>query len=199
MEPRGRKYIHRGIRAPRPHHIGEQVFFEHWTRYVDVEPEEDRNGPGRISRLEDILSELPGKLDQRMVTVAATFMTWMGNNNGFSLWWEAERLRKDGVHYPVVHAWTDNNRRIHGVNSGFRTIEAMLAPDDHFGPRQGFAGWGLMYVPQLRWEDFETIEHLCEWLGEGNGRQLVIQAHAEIQRRQDAEYRERAEEEHRVA
>lgn len=82
-----RPLIHRGIRTPRANHIGEAVFAEKWkllmAHEVEHGPWDDLNRTKPM--LEVVLRDYPFKITQRAATVAATWIGWLGCNNGFSI------------------------------------------------------------------------------------------------------------------
>lgn len=177
------KLVHRAIRGPRDGHIGEQVYSELWRNLmaIPVPPSHWEEHP--LTKLHEVLPQYPWKLDQRCASVCATFITWLGCSNGQSIIFRARRLKEEGRQQAFLLAWYENNKRHRWVNHGFRTIEFMLAPDDHFGqaPMERFDT--LRWIPYLRQEDHEAIEHLCIWLGDPEGQRFVALAEEEIRRR----------------
>lgn len=183
------RLVHRAIRSPRPGHIGEEVYSEFWRNLMAMEvPPHWHDGQVPRTKLMNVLSDYPWKPDQRCARVCATFITWLGNNNGQSLIFSARRHAKEGHRHPFLMAWTENNARVVGINNGFRTIEAMLAPDDHFGVVFPERFERLRWIPYLRQEDHEAVEHLCIWLDGPEGQRFIDLAEREIQQRKSVAY-----------
>lgn len=169
---------------PRPGHIGENVYAEQWRELMLTHSASDEDLIAPNARLARILDELPTRLTQRHATVCATFITWLGCASGMSFRLTAEKLIASGVLRgggAWRAAWAVHNSRHGGTNGGWRSIEFMLAPPDHFGKDQLFAigGETLVRMPEISTNDLECIETLCEWLGVG-GVGFVLRCEARI-------------------
>lgn len=164
---------------PRPGFVGETVYAEEWAELMQKLDRDGINAPN--SMLAGILNDLPARITQRHAFVCASVMCWLGTSCGQSIVLNGKRLRKDGLSRPYLVAWTLENQRAPGVNSGYRTVEHILAPEDHFGtdclmPQMGKR---LMRIPELSVDDLETIDHLMTWLGhEGDG--LILRCERRI-------------------
>lgn len=181
---------HKPVRSPRDGHIGEQVFYEKWcalmTRPVPYW-EEDQLEP----MLHSILTHHRKRvLGQREATIAATFAVWLGCNAGSSIVYEGRRIRNSAgkSHDCYLMAWASANRRFNWLNGGGRMVEYMLAPDDHYGAIFP-VGRGLSRIPDLTSDDVEVMDQLFGWLGSDDGEAFLVDAEAEIQRREAEAYR----------
>jgi hypothetical protein len=182
-------FSHAPIRAPRPSVIGEVVMVEKWqenmARYADSIHDECDEYAFRA-----LMTAFPFPLTQRLATVAASFVKWLGTNCGRCFLLEAERVEKllDGKRDSWAAAWAIENARHSGHNGGARYIEAALAPDDHW--QNGL----LTRLPDLTAHDVETVEHVVYWLGTTEGRAFLADCEREIAARTEAGRRaERAE------
>jgi hypothetical protein len=187
-------FDHKPMRPPRQDVLGEVVFSEHWERLMAEEgpPMDDCDEYAFRS----LMSAFPRKLTQRHATVAATFVNWLGTNCGAAFLSEARRMEQAGGGWGrgFVAAWAVQNMRQSSINWGCRTIEMLLAPDDHWN-RSTFAGSGLLKLPELYADDYEVIEHVVRWLG-NEGLRFLSTCEREITRRLAAEREERL---HRLA
>lgn len=190
LELEGVPLEHIPVRMPRDHHIGEQVFYERWLELM-AQPvpfwEEDQAEP----MLHSILGHYRKRvLGQREATIGATFAVWLGCNAGQSIVYDGRQIRKHaGKHADCyLMAWACANRRYNWLNGGGRTIEYMLAPDDHFGPIYP-VGRGITKIPDLSADDCEAMDQLFGWLGSDNGEAWLVACEAEVQKRQAAAYR----------
>lgn len=154
---------------PRPGHIGEHVYSEDWATLMLTLPRDGINAPN--STLAEMLCALPERITQRHATICASIVTWLGTSCGQGVILNGRRYRDKGIHQPYLLAWHAQNTRSAGVNNGFRIIEHILAPEDHFGidPLWNL-GPRLQRIPDLTVYDYETVELLMTWLdyhGEG--------------------------------
>lgn len=183
---------------PRTGHIGEHVYSEDWEALMLTLDRDGVNAPN--SMLAGILTALPENITQRHATICASVVTWLGTSCGQSIILNGRSLKAKGVHQPYLMAWHGQNTRTTGVNSGFRIIEHLLAPEDHFGRNWLFdVGPTLQRIPALTVSDYETVEHLMTWLdyyGEG----FLLKCERRIaaltrfeQTKRDAEFRKRVE------
>lgn len=183
--------LHRPITGPRTGHIGEQVFCEKWIELQQREAEfREVDEPEHTIKLARILRhvQLP-EIGERECTVAASWACYLGCNVGASVISLGDRLKEGAGEYRrFLAAWAIHNTRAVGVNRGFRAIEFVLAPADHF-QRAPFAFSGLNRAPDLSLTDYEVIEHLWLWLGSDEGAAWLADCQREIDRRQAAAWR----------
>ena len=149
------KLLHVPLKPPRASVPREGLFLELWQKFSDQRPEEWA-----------FIFRTTGPVRQRAASVAASFMVFMGCNCGRGFTDSAERLAKSGAFTctedAYLAAWTMENKRIHGVNHGLRTIEYMLArehPINHdFIAR---VDWNL--VPDVSMDDMDIVESMVAW------------------------------------
>lgn len=184
---------HAPLRPPRAGHVGEQVFASMWAAAMDETWDEyafdDDPAPITI-----VLHELGGPVDQRHATVAATFICWLGCNMGLATIRRAESEVAAGRwerNHSYLLAWTLENRRRGGVNSGIRAVEYLLAPTKDLRATRTMLDHGIAKLPELSATDLEVIEHVTGWLAEERGQRFLRQCEREIDRLQDEERRRR--------
>lgn len=187
IELDARRFLHRPITGPRNGHIGEQVFCEKWLalqrRDIDFREVDQL---AHTSKLDRILrnAQLP-MIGERVCTVEASWACYLGRNVGASVITLGDRL-KDGVgeYRWFLAAWAIHNTRSVGVNRGFRAIEFILAPVEHFNTAEPFALSGLNRAPDLSLTHYEVI-----WLGTDEGAVWLADCQREVDRRQAAAWR----------
>lgn len=165
---------------PRPGMVGETVYAEEWAELMQKLDRDGVNAPN--SMLAGILNDLPGRITQRHAFVCASVMCWLGTACGQSIILNGKRHQKSALSSPYLVAWSLENTRRVGCNGGYRTIEHILAPEDHFGkdwlmPQMGKR---LMRIPDLSVDDFETVEHLMIWLGH-HGEGFILRCERRIE------------------
>ena len=167
---------------PRRGHIGERVYFEEWQHLMRELPQDGYHVPN--SMLVDILWKHPSYVTQRHASICTSVVIWLGTACGQGIRLSANRLVEKFHEYPGrawLTAWTTQNTRSPGINHGYRTIEHLLAPDDHFGRYiTSLCGETLKKRPKLTVDDYECVEHLMEWLGE-NGQGFVLKCERRIE------------------
>lgn len=171
---------HAPMRPPRDGHHGEQVFTEKWAELMA------RTGSIHDTYYSNVeLHSILGvgeALTQRMATVAATFVTWLGTACGRGFIHQSKnRWAALQAGDAFVAEWAVENYRHVAINGGFRVIEHILAPDECR------ANGGLRYAPDLTVEDYETVEHIAYWLGSTQGTAFVLACEKEIAERVLAE------------
>lgn len=179
---------------PRAGHAGETVYSEEWAELMQELDRDGINAPN--SMLAGILNNLPARICQRHATICASVITWLGTACGQSIILNGKRFREQGIRWHYVMAWHAENIRRGGVNGGYRIIEHLLAPPDHFGRDFfGIGGITLQRLPELSVNDYETVEHLMAWLGR-YGEGFILKCELRIQdinrferTKRDAEYR----------
>jgi hypothetical protein len=181
---------HKSLRPPRVGFIGETVFAAYWVNLMAI-PAPTWYDSQTNHQLLLILHDMPGTITQRHATVAATLVTWLGTNCGRAFLSDAQQLEQKmgrfaGHAYPA--AWAIENARSSGINGGFRTVEHLLAPDDHFG--RNSRGHGLSFQPELTADDLEVMEHVAKWLGTPEGKQFTAVCENEIKHRDKQKWRE---------
>ena len=149
--------LHVPLKPPRASVPSEGLFLALWQQFVEQRPEEW----GYIMRT-------TGPIRQRAASVAASFIVFMGCNGGKSFTFRAEQLADSGAFtYPedaYLAAWAIENKRIHSVNSGLRTVEYMLArqhPITTGGALTRRIDWKL--VPNVTQEDADIVESMVAW------------------------------------
>lgn len=137
----------------------EGLYLALWQQFAEQRPEELRYILGGRTN---------GPIRQRAASVAASFMVFMGCNGGRDFTDSAARLAKSGAFTctedAYLAAWAINNKRLHGINSGLRTIEYMLAREHPI--TTGYLArvdWKL--VPDVNQEDADIVESMVAWWG----------------------------------
>lgn len=177
IEPIG--LIHRPIRRPRTTFTGECMFAASWMRLMaSPSVESEVYAGGFANKLESILILYPHEITQRTASIAASFISWLGTNNGLCFLLGARKMAEKigNMHDGYVAAWAIENRRSQGINYGVRTIEAVLSEEDSsqdlFGYRPN--------VPLLSAAEVEVVDILVEWIACEEGRAFVNNCEAEI-------------------
>ncbi|KWN06414.1 hypothetical protein WT83_27415 [Burkholderia territorii] len=142
--------------APRPDIPGEVIYLRLWQEFMHA----------NSHALEDIVtSGLNGPIDQRVASVAASFMVYMGCNGGANFTRCANELVKrfDYPHEAFLAAFVIENQRRRSVNHGLRKVEYMLAAehpivDGLFSTR---VEWER--VPDISQRDLDVIECMVIW------------------------------------
>lgn len=172
--------IHRPIRRPRTTFTGECMFAASWMRLMDSSPVESERYPGGFAnKLESILTLYPHEITQRTASIAASFITWLGTNNGQCFLIAARKMGETlgNPQNGYIAAWAIENRRSQGINSGVRTIEAVLSKEDSgtdmFGYRPN--------IPILSAAEVEVVDLLVEWMAGEEGMTFVNNCEAEIE------------------
>jgi hypothetical protein len=151
------------LTAPRATVYGEGIFLETW-RALLAEPVPHGDGlPNEM--IEHILCDTVGPIDERVASVAASFIVWLGCNAGQSFLDHASKLsRAHALDLPEAFtlAWAEQNRRRVGVNSSRRSIEFIIPGEVTF-------------------RDAEIIENVARWLGTPKGIRMRALAMAEIE------------------
>lgn len=194
-EPEPIVLSHRPLRRTRTEFTGECMFAASWMRFMDSPlVEDDYNPRGYSTKLELILSTYPHQISQTTATIAASFITWLGTNGGLHFLNEARKMMvkvgnpADGF----LAAWAIENRRTVSINSGVRTIEAILSKDDH-GQTQDLFWERRPYAPLLSAAEVEVVEHLVEWLSCEEGMAFVSKCETEISNLREATQDEKFE------
>lgn len=160
-----------------PHHplrtdiAGDMVFYRAW---VDLtKPSESLEGSAN-EEFALIVRDHGYQLDQRSATVATTFITWLGSNNGAHYLNTCEQLKKTShTRHPYLMAWAAENLRVTGLNSSKRMLELMLEGS----------------TPTAA--DFELVEHLTVWLGSSKGQEFLQACEAKVrQQRKNVQFEE---------
>lgn len=193
--------IHRPIRKPRPGHTGEAVYASMWKVAMSEDWQEEDDRGDKVPPLEILLDNIGRRVQQRDATVAATVICWLGCNMGLSIVREGEAAMLRGEcdkRDRYLLAWTKLNVRKHYVNHGVRTIEYMLAPEDHYNtePRH-FLGGSLKKRPELSADDLEVADRVMLWLATDRGQRFLRQCEREIDRLRDEENRRKLAEQQR--
>lgn len=171
--------LHDPVNAPRPGTPGEGIYLAFWREYVQAEEQ-------RLARI--LRDTRPTEPNPRQAAVCASFMTFMGCNAGIAFTDAAERMlapNQGGTYQNPVHvflmAWSLANRRRAGVNSGIRTIEAMLA-HDLWSYREGEAPrMNRQALDAICPDDFDTVDCMVEWWAGEDAAAMRAVARPEIQ------------------
>jgi len=163
--------IHDPVHPVRPEVLGEVVFVSQWQALMLETPprlshDEDRTW------LEVILRDMSVEVTQRHATVAASLVRWFGTNCGLAFLQKGKQAAEREPFIPFysmawLKTWAEENHRIHGLNSGVRTLEHVLASAEDYDRGE------LRRIPKLTVEDYEAAEHLCAWLGTVKGVEFV--------------------------
>lgn len=173
----------RSQKYPRPGHIGERVYLEEWQHLMRELPSDGYHVPN--SMLVDILWQHPGYVTQRHASICTSVVLWLGTNCGQSIRLGANRMVEQNHEHPGrawLMTWATENHRASCVNHGVRTIEHLIAPDDHFGVDSLFplAGEYLRKRPELTADDVECIDHLMYWIGD-RGQGFILKCERRIE------------------
>jgi len=145
-----------------------------WRAYMESEPstsDRDNYGAGAF-RIASVTHHYPHALGQHQADLMASIFTWFGTNVGQGFLEKAFELKDQfkGTFYNFMHiAWAKENQRVGFMGNGYRTLEVIGSPD-HDRP---------VDPPQ---EDYELIEHMMEYLGEGLGLAFLEDVNMIIQR-----------------
>lgn len=151
------KVIHRPLAPPRESTPGEGIYLALWQEFATQRPREWRY----------IFQDMRTPVRQRVASVAASFMVFMGCNGGAGFTHAAEQMANDA---PVLSreraflmAWACANVRHLGVNHGLRTIEYMLAREHPIESRFLHRGIVENRVPIISMEDHDAVECMVRW------------------------------------
>lgn len=176
---------HKPIQPPRPTFIGECVYASMWEALMTRTVPEQHSGHEDEEPIWDVLGEMDRPITQRHANVVASVVCWLGTNCGNAMLRNAERKR-DVDHWHrydcYLLAWTIENRRSRGVNSGIRVIEYLLAPAETVRKNAVSIDLPLTVLPVLSAEDLEAADQLMRWLAEKDGQAFIRQCEAEIKR-----------------
>lgn len=180
---------HRPFRRPRNGFTGECMFSAAWTRLMQTPAiEDDDNHRGQSTKLELILNHYPHEIGERQASIAASFALWLGTNCGRSFLTSAKELSQklSSNSYGFTAAWAIENKRHGNINSGVRTIEAILREED-FGQSQDLFSARRPNVPVLSAADLEVIDCLVDWLSTEEGITFANTCLAEIENLRQAQ------------
>ncbi|HBP6526436.1 TPA: hypothetical protein L6A81_12420 [Pseudomonas aeruginosa] len=170
-------FTHEPIRPVRLEVLGEQVYVSEWQDLMGQQPYRLLHEDER-SWLEVILHDMDIKVTQRHASVAASLIRWFGTNCGLAFLEVGKRAAAAQPRLPGmawVGAWAVENYRHQGINSGFRTLEHILASTDDLDSRGDLAR-----IPPLTPEDYEVAEKVCAWLGTYDGGLYLERCEARI-------------------
>lgn len=170
-------FEHKAIAMPRKGFLAENVFYDNWVQMLTQD--RDMSEPDN-QRFADVLGSYGHEINERVATVAATFISWLGTNVGFSYRDEARRLSKvvPYKHDAYLMAWAVHNLRHSSVSAGRRQLEACLsnpALDKHDH---------INRAPVLSSQDYEVVEHLVVWLGTDDGQDFLEKCENILRRKQ---------------
>lgn len=153
----------------------EQVFSRHWKELMESRETYESGMIGRI------LLGYPYKIDQRVSSVLASMICWLGTNVGRGFLDLGAQIRQcclARVRYPYLAAWAECNARIFGMNSRARQIEFLTRTEEDLEKD---------VFQEVSVRDLEAVEQLCMWLGTDEGQAFVAGCEAEIERRKALE------------
>ena len=147
----GKPFTHSPIRPVRQDVLGEVVFMAHWLELMARELPFDYDIDPPNEMLKVVLWDLCCELTERHAQVCASFIRWLGTNNGRCFLEKADsmsirmRSREEGY----LCAWAIENHRRQSRDCGWRTIEAVLSQEPLVSQ--------TIKRPTLSFEDGETI------------------------------------------
>lgn len=150
------KLRHVPLHPPRTSVPREGLFLALWQQFAEQRPDEWR-----------YIFRTTGPLRQRAASVAASFMVFMGCNGGHGFTHNAERIASSGAFSctedAYLAAWSMENKRIHGLNHGLRTIEYMLAREHPIRDLVCGRGVNWSQVPNVTMEDMDVVDSMVAW------------------------------------
>ena len=150
------KIRHTPLRAPRKSVAREGLFLEYWQQFAEQRPDEWKH-----------IFRTLGPLRQRAASVAASFMVYMGCNCGMGFTHSAKKMLESGAFSNAedafMAAWAIENKRIHGVNCGMRTVEAMLAVEHPIEHQRGYGRVNHDKMPVISMDDMDVVESMVCW------------------------------------
>jgi hypothetical protein len=161
---------------PRENTPAEGIYLKLWQDFAAARPDD----------FQDIFRDMNDTVDQRIASVAASFMVYMGCNVGHAFTERAKAL----IHVfawereSYLAAWAIHNRRTYGVNNGLRAVEFMLAtqhPIDNEGCRH--VVWER--IPEIAQKEMDAVECMVEWWSTGPAKRMrgVAESLIEAERR----------------
>ena len=167
---------HNPFAPPQQHTPAERIYLKLWQDFVVARPDD----------FQDIFRDMNEAVDQRIASVAASFMVYMGCNVGQSFTERAQSL------IPVfawereayLAAWALHNRRTHAVNSGLRAVEFMLATQ-HPIDSDGRSRVVWERIPDITQKEMDAIECMVGWWSTGPAKRMrgVAESLIEAERR----------------
>lgn len=159
-------FSHHPLRPVRSDVLGEVVFYERWLSLMAAEPDhlDEIDPPNKM--LKHVLAPIGSELADRDSRVCASFIRWLGTNNGQAFLREANdhSIRQRSREQGFILAWALENRRGQ-TGLGWRTLEGALASQAELHADQ---------PPVLSFRDAEVIELLIAWLGTEEGEHFLI-------------------------
>lgn len=161
---------------PARNDIAEQVFSRRWEELAGSREPDQLYG----CHLHRMLIGYPYQIDQRVASVLASLICWLGTNVGKSFLDTGKRIRENVplIRFPYLAAWGECNARIFGMNSRARQIEFLTRTQ---------ADMEKDVFQEVSVKDLEALEQLCMWLGMDEGLAFVAGCEAEIERRKELE------------
>lgn len=168
--------VHCPFAPPRACTPGERIYLGLWQEFAEARPDD----------FQDIFRDMNDSVDQRVASVAASFMVYMGCNVGQSFTERAKGL----IHAfawereAYLAAWVIHNRRTYGINNGLRAVEFMLAaqhPIDNEGCRH--VVWER--IPEITQKEMDAVECMVGWWSTGPAKRMrgVAESLIEAERR----------------
>lgn len=168
---------HKPLYPPRAGFDGEEVFAEEWEKLMQEEGDPLIDDCSNFM-IRQVLYRMPVALSERLSAVAATFIMWLGTNAGISFLHRARQCEPErGWGRGYLAVWHEENVRETHSSGGYRLIEYLLAPRDHFRNGQ------LQHRPELTVDDYEVVEQTARWLSTERGAAFVKHCEQLIKKR----------------
>lgn len=186
--------LHTPIRRPRQGFEGEEAFHAAWQAFATTETEKSLDRDARSPVHLAIMGERHRhEITERRAAVAATFMVWMGCNDGFALRHKCASAMGNGAEHrrnrlACIEAWATHNERNRCESYGVRVVEVMLAPHNPLDApgceHRRQADWSR--VPEVTLDDLDVIESMLLWLmTEPQGQRICREAEEVARRERD--------------
>lgn len=156
---------------------GEVVFATEWKKLMETI--HDLSIHDDETMLSSVLRFLPEHVTQHHASLAASLIVWLGTNCGTCFLGTAKRIADSKAFISksdaYLAAWSVENKRDRGINSGGRMTEHFmygnLVPED----RQ---------PPPASVEDYEVLDRVAQWLGSDDGHKFLLRCERIIFARQ---------------
>ena len=180
---------HEPLYPPRTDVYAEGIFLHHWqvvaaSRGTHIHDEAE-------TMFDAIFWYTPRESKQRMATVVATFVSWLGCNCGRCFLELAAKKSEGQYRYDkertYIGVWAAENMRNPGTNSTIRYVESILAEDQ---TRDKWTG-GILKRPVLSVYDLEAIDTFVVWLANERGQEFLKDVNEEIKITSEAVFKQR--------
>ncbi|UEC05442.1 hypothetical protein [Burkholderia vietnamiensis] len=148
---------HLPLHAARAGTPGEGLYLKLWQTFVEDETD----------AFAEIFRDMVDPIDQRVASIAASFMVFMGCNGGASFTSLAKTLWERGPFEvrsdAFLAAFAVENRRVHGINHDLRLAEAMLCVEHPIGEANCRTRVIWQNVPEITMKDMDALECMVAW------------------------------------